>query len=167
MTKKYLYSPWRIDYILGEKATDCVMCRANSSEDDAANLILHRGKLCYIMLNRYPYNNGHLMIVPYTHKSRLSDLDPDTWHEAADLIRICEQALGEVYHCDGINMGMNLGQAAGAGIAEHLHIHMVPRWHGDSNFMTVVSGERVIPEAFEIAFDKLKSAINRAAHANE
>jgi ATP adenylyltransferase len=159
MTKQYLYSPWRIDYILGEKATDCVMCRANSLGDDEANLILDRGKLCYVMLNRYPYNNGHLMIVPYAHKSTLNELERDTWHEVADTVRICEQALERVYHPDGINIGMNLGNAAGAGIAEHLHVHMVPRWNGDSNFMSVVCGERVIPEAFESSYSKLKEAI--------
>ncbi len=159
MTKQYLYSPWRIEYILGEKATDCVMCRANTLDDDEANLILDRGKLCYVMLNRYPYNNGHLMIVPYAHKSTLNELDQDTWHEVADTIRICELALERVYHPDGINIGMNLGNAAGAGIAEHLHVHMVPRWNGDSNFMSVVCGERVIPEAFESSYRKLKEAI--------
>ena len=152
---------------MGEKASDCVMCRANELNDDEANLILHRGKLCYIMLNRYPYNNGHLMIVPYAHKSSIHELDISAWHEAADLIRICELALCEVYHCDGINIGMNLGSAAGAGIAEHLHIHMVPRWQGDSNFMTVVSGERVIPEAFSETYHKLKKAIGKVLSEHE
>lgn len=167
MTKKYLYSPWRIEYILGEKATDCVMCRANKSMDDAGNLILHRAEHCYVILNRYPYNNGHLMIVPFAHKSSISELDAETWQEASELIRICEKAFILVYHPDGINIGMNLGNAAGAGIAEHLHIHMVPRWNGDSNFMSVVCGERVIPEAFESTYDKLKTAIARVIKDDE
>ncbi len=165
--KTYLYSPWRLDYILGEKPGDCVMCRAKDTNRDAENLILYRAKKCYIMLNRYPYNNGHLMIVPYAHKSRIGDLDKDTWHEACALVRICEQAYQQAYHPDGINIGINLGQAAGAGIAEHLHIHMVPRWAGDSNFMSVVAGERVIPEAFEISFERLRKEILRQIELDE
>ncbi len=158
-SKRYLYSPWRMDYIMGEKPDDCVMCRARDHDHDEDNLILHRAKYCYIMLNRYPYNNGHLMIVPFEHKSRIGDLDPQTWQEACELIRLCEAVFCQIYHCEGINVGINLGSAAGAGIAEHLHIHMVPRWLGDSNFMSVVSGERVIPEAFEISYKKLKTEI--------
>ncbi|MDI3503978.1 MAG: adenylyltransferase [Candidatus Cloacimonadota bacterium] len=161
MSKKYLYSPWRIDYILGEKSADCVMCRARDHAHDEDNLIVYRGKACYIMLNRFPYNNGHLMIVPYAHESSINDLPSEAWQEACELIKTCERAYYDAYHCDGINIGINLGTAAGAGIAEHLHIHMVPRWQGDSNFMSVVAGERVIPEAFEISYKKLKQAILR------
>lgn len=120
---------------------------------------MYRGKHCFIMLNRYPYNNGHLMIVPYAHKSKISDLEQADWHELCDLIPICESAYHETYSVDGINVGINLGSAAGAGIAEHLHVHMVPRWQGDSNFMTVIAGERVIPEAFEESYKKLRTAI--------
>lgn len=159
MNKKYLYSPWRLDYIMGEKPGDCVMCRAKDTEHDIDNLILYRGKSCYVMLNRYPYNNGHLMIVPYAHKSSIAELEPETWQEACALIGICESAYTQAYHPDGINIGINLGSAAGAGIAEHLHIHMVPRWHGDSNFMSVVAGERVIPEAFETSYERLRTQI--------
>ncbi|MCK9557402.1 MAG: HIT domain-containing protein [Candidatus Cloacimonetes bacterium] len=167
MNKKYLYSPWRLDYILGEKPEDCVMCRAKDTEHDEENLILYRGRYCYVMLNCYPYNNGHLMIVPYLHVSNINDLDTETWHEACDLVCICETAYREAYNPDGINIGINLGTAAGAGIAEHLHIHMVPRWNGDSNFMTVVSGERVIPEAFEISYERLCSRIRKLAKNDE
>ncbi|MCB5259114.1 MAG: HIT domain-containing protein [Candidatus Cloacimonetes bacterium] len=167
MNKKYLYSPWRIDYILGEKPDDCVMCRAKDADHDRDNLILYRGKHCYIMLNRYPYNNGHLMIVPYIHKSSLFELDTKTWHEACDLVRICELAFRNAYNPDGINVGINLGSAAGAGIAEHLHIHMVPRWNGDSNFMSVVAGERVIPEAFETSYERLRANIFKQIKNNE
>ena len=160
MTKRtYLYSPWRLDYILGEKPEDCVMCRAKDCDDDLANLILYRGKDNYIMLNRYPYNNGHIMIVPYQHIAKISELEPESWQEAGELIKICEQALYKAYGCDGINIGMNLGTAAGAGISEHLHIHILPRFLGDSNFMSVVAGERVVPEAFEITYKRLKTAI--------
>lgn len=166
MSKEYLYSPWRMEYILGEKPGDCVMCRANSLMDDEANLILYRAKYSYVMLNRYPYNNGHLMVVPYVHESELSHLDNATWQEMGELTRICEEALRRVYHPDGVNIGMNLGEAAGAGIAEHLHLHLVPRWHGDSNFMHVVSGQRVIPEPFELSFQKLKQAITEVVQSH-
>ncbi len=159
--ENYLYSPWRIDYVLGEKPGDCVMCRAADEDHDQDNLIIHRGKRCYIMLNRYPYNNAHLMIVPFAHLNSISDLDKETWRELCALIPICERAYHESYHVDGINVGINLGSAAGAGIAEHLHVHMVPRWQGDSNFMSVVAGVRVIPEAFEESCSKLKSAIEQ------
>ncbi|MCB5251371.1 MAG: HIT domain-containing protein [Candidatus Cloacimonadaceae bacterium] len=167
MTKKYLYSPWRLDYIMGEKPEDCVMCRARELGSDEDNLILFRGKSCYIMLNRYPYNNGHLMIVPYAHESMVNDLLPETWQEACELIKVCERVFHEAYCCEGINIGINLGSAAGAGIAEHLHIHMVPRWSGDSNFMSVVSGERVIPEAFESSYKRLKQEILRQLSCDE
>ncbi|HNQ43155.1 MAG TPA: HIT domain-containing protein [Candidatus Cloacimonadota bacterium] len=155
MNKDYLYSPWRLDYIMSEKPGDCVLCRVQRHDNDVDNLILHRGPHCYIMLNRYPYNNGHLMVVPYLHAGSINELPEAAWNEASNLLRTCEMALQKVYKCDGINIGINLGAAAGAGIAEHLHIHVVPRWAGDSNFMSVVSGQRVIPEAFETAFDKL------------
>ncbi|HCM14897.1 MAG: HIT domain-containing protein [Candidatus Cloacimonadales bacterium] len=167
MSKKYLYSPWRLDYILGEKPGDCVMCRAQDMQHDEENLILYRGRYCYVMLNRYPYNNGHLMIVPYAHVSSIMDLKAEAWHEACELIRTCETAYKEAYNPDGINIGINLGTAAGAGIAEHLHIHMVPRWNGDSNFMSVISGERVIPEAFEITYHKLKDCIQKLVNCHE
>lgn len=166
MSKNYLYAPWRLDYILGEKPGDCVMCRAKDTKHDVENLILYRGETCFVMLNRYPYNNGHLMIVPYAHQSKIADLEPETWQEACKLIRLCESAYHRAYHPDGINIGINLGSAAGAGIAEHLHIHMVPRWHGDSNFMSVVAGERVIPEAFEISYERLKSEISTLVKNN-
>jgi ATP adenylyltransferase len=151
----YLYSPWRLDYILGEKPGDCILCRYQNSVNDEENLILHRAKNSYIMLNRYPYNNGHLMIIPYRHCAALADLDTETWQEMTALLRDAEVILKKVYNCDGINIGINLGCAAGAGIAEHLHIHIVPRWKGDSNFMSVIGGERVIPEPFEVTFQKL------------
>ncbi|PKN72491.1 MAG: HIT family hydrolase [Candidatus Cloacimonetes bacterium HGW-Cloacimonetes-3] len=153
---RYLYSPWRMDYILGEKADDCVMCRYQQLGSDEENLILHRAEFCYVMLNRYPYNNGHLMIIPYVHISCLSDLDLDTWIEMSHMIRSTERILREQYKCDGINIGLNLGCAAGAGIADHLHVHLVPRWAGDSNFMSVICGERVIPESFESAYSRLR-----------
>jgi len=158
-SNKYLYSPWRLDYILSEKPTDCILCRHQHPGSDQENLILLRGTYSYIMLNRYPYNNGHLMIVPYLHVARLSDLPLETCHEMDVLLRCSEQSLYKLYQCDGINIGMNQGKAGGAGIDEHLHWHILPRWSGDSNFMTVVAGERVIPEAFERTYQLLYDAL--------
>lgn len=158
MSDKYLYSPWRLDYILAEKPEDCVLCRCKSVGDDGENLLVYRGESCFIMLNRYPYNNGHIMLVPYRHCASLGELNSMELAELAMLLQAGESVLRQVYHCDGINVGINLGRAAGAGIAEHVHVHMVPRWMGDNNFMSVVSGERVIPEAFEISWAKLREA---------
>lgn len=158
MSERYLYSPWRIDYILGEKPEDCVLCRFKQEGEDKDNLIIWRGKLAYVMLNRYPYNNGHLMIVPYEHKSCLNDLDVATLLELARLSQVTELVFKEQFHCEGINLGLNLGRAAGAGIEEHLHIHMVPRWMGDDNFMSVIGGRRVIPEDFDQSWSRLRSA---------
>lgn len=158
MSERYLYSPWRIDYILGEKPEDCVLCRFKQEGEDKDNLIIWRGKLAYVMLNRYPYNNGHLMIVPYEHKSCLTDLDVATLQELARLSQVTELVFKERFHCEGINLGLNLGRAAGAGIEEHLHIHMVPRWMGDDNFMSVIGGRRVIPEDFDQSWSRLRSA---------
>lgn len=165
--KQYLYSPWRIEYILGEKAEDCIMCRYKQPGSDMENLIIHRAQYCYIMLNRYPYNNGHLMIVPYEHKCCLGELESAAWTEMALLIRETEGIMKKVYHCDGLNIGLNLGAAAGAGIAEHLHAHIVPRWQGDSNFMSVVAGQRVIPESFESTFEKLSPEFAKLKHGKE
>lgn len=158
MSERYLYSPWRIDYILGDKPGDCVLCRFKQEGEDKDNLIVWRGQLAYVMLNRYPYNNGHLMIVPFEHLSCLNDLDDATWSELTRLSRAAEQVFKDHYRCEGINLGINLGRAAGAGIEEHLHIHMVPRWQGDDNFMSVIGGRRVIPEAFEDSWEQLSSA---------
>lgn len=158
MTDGYLYSPWRLDYIQGVKPEDCILCRFLESEKDAENLIVFRGEHCYVMLNRYPYNNGHIMLVPYLHTKILRELPPEVMNELGQLLQSSEQVLIQAYNCDGINIGINLGRAAGAGIDEHLHIHLVPRWNGDCNFMSVVGGKRVIPEAFEISYKRLRDA---------
>jgi ATP adenylyltransferase len=167
MKDKYIYSPWRLDYIQGEKPGDCVLCRHLDSQKDEENLIVYRGGHCYVMLNRYPYNNGHIMLVPYQHLKNLNDLPSEVLEELGRLMQLCEQVLINAYHCEGINVGINLGRAAGAGIDEHLHIHMVPRWLGDSNFMSVVGGKRVIPEAFETAYKRLRSEFDNLLRDRE
>lgn len=146
-----LFSPWRLEYITGPKdAGACVFCRhaeeAHAASPRADSLVLATGEHAYIVLNRYPYNNGHLMVVPYRHTSSLTILEPAELSELMLLTQRAEAALRLAYPPEGINIGLNLGKAAGAGIEAHLHVHLVPRWSGDTNFMTVVGETRVLPE---------------------
>lgn len=158
--KSYLYSPWRLDYILSGKCEGCIFCCRDKASEDVKHLIVYRSKHCYVMLNLYPYNNGHIMVVPDAHVAKLSDLTKSAAQNLFETVRLAESVLYDVYKCEGMNIGINLGKAAGAGVDEHVHVHLVPRWTGDVNFMTVVGGERVIPEAFELAFKKLKTAFS-------
>ena len=141
-----IWSPWRHAYVTrSEESSDCVFCVARSL-DEGRQLIVHEGSLAYIILNKFPYNAGHLMVVPYRHEAHLAGLERDELHEMAQLTQLSERVLSEVFSPQGINVGMNLGRPAGAGIVDHLHIHLVPRWNGDTNFMTVVGDVRVLPE---------------------
>lgn len=160
MSKDFLYSPWRIKYILSEKEKKCIFCQCDRhSEDiDEESLVVYKGLYAYVIMNLYPYNNGHIMVVPYKHLSSLSDLSKDEMICLFELVQTSEQIIKNVFSTDGINVGINLGKAAGAGIDEHLHIHLVPRWFGDSNFMTSISETRVIPEDFIQSRDKLRKA---------
>ena len=140
----HLWSPWRLDYVTTEKTSEgCVFCRAAAARDP---LIVFEAQLSYVILNKFPYNNGHLMVVPRRHVASLVDLSRDEVHEIAVLTQRSEAVLREAYRLEGINAGLNLGKPAGAGILEHLHVHLVPRWYGDTNFMTVVGETRVLPE---------------------
>jgi ATP adenylyltransferase len=133
----------------------CVFCEETQHRDGPINLILHRGRLAYVILNRYPYTSGHLMIVPFVHCSLLEDLDPDT---RAELMELASQAIAVLtaeYHPQGFNLGMNIGEIAGAGIAAHVHMHIVPRWGGDTSFMTTTGGTRVLPESLEDTYTRL------------
>jgi ATP adenylyltransferase len=159
-----LWSPWRYAYIKSDKtdsAADnggCVFCGIlNNSKSDKENFILHRGEFNFIILNIYPYISGHLMVVPYTHLADLDKAEKKVTDELMDLIKQCQTALREVYQPDGFNLGMNLGKAAGAGVAEHFHLHILPRWIGDSNFMTAIGETRTIPEDLRTTYDKLKT----------
>jgi ATP adenylyltransferase len=155
----HLYTPWRMAYIRGDKADDsgCVFCAAQSHSDDDA-LIVARGHYHFAILNRYPYNNGHLMIVPYAHIGSQEALDSAALLELMQMTNQALAALRAVYRPAAFNLGANIGQAAGAGIAEHFHYHIVPRWPGDANFMTVTADTRVIPDTLEHTYQEVKSA---------
>ena len=141
-----LWAPWRLSYVTAAQvpASDCIFCDASLGRD--VDLVVLRGRQAYVILNLYPYNNGHLMVVPNRHLSTLEALTLDEQSELMHLTRVSEMALNEAYRPQGINVGINLGKAAGAGIENHLHIHLVPRWSGDTNFMTAVGQTRVLPE---------------------
>ena len=151
-----LFTPWRYAYLSGgRRPGGCVFCKAAKSRDDASSLVVHRGRFNFIILNRYPYNNGHLMIVPYAHQADLAGGPSAQLREMMQMAARCEEVLKRVYRIHGLNLGMNLGVPAGAGIRGHLHLHLVPRWEGDTNFMTVVGGIRVTPEDLEVTRGKL------------
>lgn len=157
---EYLSAPWRMEYIekSGKPTGGCIFCEKPCQECDQENCIIHRGEHCFIILNVFPYNSGHLMVIPYQHTSDLRDLPPQTQLELMQLASVAMTALKRVMSPDGFNLGMNLGHAAGAGIAEHLHLHVVPRWVGDTNFMTTVGNTRVLPEALDRTWNKVRAA---------
>lgn len=151
-----LWAPWRIDYILGEKEDGCIFCNKQSGDDDRKNLILFRGKTCFVIMNYYPYNNGHLMVVPKRHIAELPHLSQQEHSEMMQLMSKCVEVLKEEMSPHGFNLGMNIGAVAGAGVKDHLHFHIVPRWTGDMNFMPVTGHTKVISEALEVTWEKLK-----------
>jgi ATP adenylyltransferase len=141
-----LFAPWRYEYLVSEKSNACIFCEAARSEGDEGSLVVHRGRSVFVILNRYPYTNGHVMVAPYRHEAWLSDSDDETRSELVQMIARAERVLVEAYRADGLNVGINFGSAAGAGIAGHYHVHVVPRWKGDTNFMTVTGDVRIVPE---------------------
>lgn len=158
----YLWTPWRYAYITeSQSAAACIFCEKLNEKDDAKALIVHRGLHCFICLNAYPYNNGHAMVVPYAHLDQLLKLPDESAAEMMQLTQQLEAVLRDLYHPDGINLGMNLGKAAGAGVAGHIHMHILPRWSGDTNFMTVVAETRVLPEALETTYARMKKAFEQ------
>jgi ATP adenylyltransferase len=160
-----LHAPWRIDYILGPKSpahpgNASLFERIGQSNDDEANHVVGRGRTCYAVLNTYPYNGGHVMVVPYRPVPDLEQLTDAEMLEIMQWLRRCQRALREVMRPDGFNIGVNVGKVAGAGIVEHLHLHVVPRWIGDSNFMPVIAGTSVVPEALRETAAKLRAALS-------
>ena len=155
----YLFTPWRYHYITAPDTPDgCVFCAAAENPDDRASYIVHRAQRNFVILNRFPYTNGHVLIVPFEHASSLENVAEETLVEMTLLARQTEKHLRAIYHPDGMNLGMNLGKAAGAGIAGHIHLHILPRWTGDTNFMTVTGETRVMPEELSVTWDRLRAA---------
>ena len=155
----HIWTPWRMKYIQDQHEYEgCIFCMAAEAEDGLENLIFFRGEYNFMILNRFPYTSGHVMCVPFAHVQRLQDLSRETRTEMMDLVTCAVEVLQAVYHPEGFNIGLNLGELAGAGIAEHLHTHIVPRWSGDMNFMSVVSGTRVLPESLAETYQRVKAA---------
>ncbi len=156
----YIWSPWRYRYVADEAKDDrCVFCRALEANDDRKTLIVLRAEKNFIILNRYPYTSGHVMIVPYVHSADLGAIPPEALAEMMFLAQRTQKALQELYHPEGYNLGMNLGRAAGAGITGHLHLHVLPRWSGDSSFMTVIGETRMEPEELSTTYERLHKAL--------
>jgi ATP adenylyltransferase len=159
-----LWAPWRLAYIQGEdesRTDGCVFCVRDCCDDDPGRLILHRGEHAFVVMNKYPYSNGHLLIAPYRHIADVGDLSEEEALEMHRLLVMAKSVLAETVCAQGFNVGMNLGQIAGAGIAEHLHLHIVPRWSGDTNFMPVFADVRVIPQHLEATHRLLLAAFAR------
>jgi ATP adenylyltransferase len=159
MAEQRLWAPWRLEYIQSPKSGECIFCAGPASGDDEAAHIVERGEHCFSMLNAYPYNNGHLMIAPYEHVPSLEDLDDESALELMTLTRRSLAAIRSAYEPDGFNLGVNLGKIAGAGFAEHVHQHVVPRWAGDTNFMPVIASTRVLPESLDASHKTLANAL--------
>ncbi|HEY6305062.1 MAG TPA: HIT domain-containing protein [Candidatus Angelobacter sp.] len=153
----YLFSPWRYAFVSqAHKATGCLFCELPQAGDDEKTLIVHRDKHCYVVLNAYPYTSGHVMVVPFRHTDQLRLLSVPAAQEMMELMRRLEGILREVYQPEGLNLGMNLGKAAGAGIAEHIHMHVLPRWTADANFITVIGETRVLPEDLATTYKRIR-----------
>lgn len=163
---EHLWAPWRAQYYLHEKPKRCIFCSSSSQCDslgkqsnDEESYVLFRERTCFCILNAFPYSVGHLMVAPYRHTAELDDLTEDDLRDLMLAARRCKRLLLQVFKPDGFNIGFNLGAAAGAGMADHLHLHIVPRWNGDANFMTVLSDIRVLTEGLKQTYEKLKKEI--------
>ncbi len=156
---EYIWAPWRIEYIQMEKPQGCILCEKPRQDNDAENYILYRGGRNFVILNSYPYSPGHLMIAPYRHIASLEELTEEERHEHFDIVSRSIKILRQELNPEGFNLGVNIGKVAGAGIEDHVHTHIVPRWQGDTNFMTVISDIRVVPEALDKTYQKLKGKL--------
>jgi ATP adenylyltransferase len=159
----YLYTPWRYAYVttIAGKTSDCVFCDLPKSGDDAKAGIVLRGMHCFIILNTFPYTSGHVMVVPYAHLDELKKLPSHAAHEMMELSQKMEGVLRELYKPDGINLGMNIGRAAGAGVTGHIHMHVLPRWFADASFMSVVGETRILPEALDVTYNRIIEAFHK------
>lgn len=154
-----IWAPWRMEFILTEKSAGCILCKKPAEHDDECNLILYRGERNFVILNKFPYNPGHLMVAPYRHIASLEDMDDEELRDHFEIVRRSTIALRSVFDPSGFNIGINIGRSAGAGIADHAHTHIVPRWQGDTNFMPVVADARVLPEGLASTYARLKGLL--------
>ena len=159
---KRIWAPWRMEYIANDKSAECIFCVSPELEDDRDKLILYRSGFSLIMMNRYPYTNGHLLIAPYRHTADMNALSSDEMLDLFTALRLCRNVLQKTASPQGFNIGINLGKAAGAGVDEHIHVHIVPRWNGDTNFMTVIGDVRIMPENLLNTYEKLLPGFNDA-----
>ncbi len=165
-----LFAPWRLDYIksVSDGPSDCFLCTTSTSpEKDEANLVLARSPLCLLMLNKYPYVNGHLLVAPYRHAPTPVELSADERAQIMELLTLGQQALAIAMNPQGFNIGFNIGKCAGAGVPGHIHAHIVPRWNGDINFMTIVGNVRIIPQAIDEAYRQLRDAVTKLQSENQ
>ena len=158
-----LWAPWRMEYILGKREPYCIFCPEGNDHSDEERLILHRGRLSMVMMNKFPYNNGHLLVAPWRHVSCLEELQPEEMVDLMQWMKRCTTILSHIMRPGGFNLGLNLGSAAGAGVKDHLHFHVVPRWDGDTNFLCVVGDVRSVPEHLLATFHKLIPHFRREA----
>ncbi len=168
---EHIWAPWRLDYVVSEKPDKCVLCEKLAASDDIANYVLYRGTHNCVLLNTFPYNSGHLMVVPRRHVDDLTRLDAKESAELMQIAQWCVRALQEALGAEGINLGMNIGQVAGAGIADHIHLHIVPRWRprwsGDTNYMTTIANTRVVPQSLADSAEQLRVSIQRIAEKSQ
>ncbi|MCS6769478.1 MAG: HIT domain-containing protein [Candidatus Caldarchaeum sp.] len=154
-----LWAPWRMNYIkTAKEQTECIFCEAAKTKDDASRYVVHRGAKALIIMNLYPYNNGHLMVSPYRHIPNLTDMDDDEMLDVMKLLKMSVEVIKRTLNPEGFNIGVNIGRFAGAGIEDHIHFHIVPRWRGDTNFMTTLSNTRVLPETIDQTYKRLLEA---------
>lgn len=154
---EHLYAPWRYKYVSEEKIKGCIFCHISKNLDDEKLQVLYSDKYCYVVMNKFPYTPGHMMVIPHFHTNSIETLEDEVWHMMSKRVRQGVKLLKEIMPCEGVNIGMNLGKAAGAGIEEHVHYHLLPRWLGDTNFISSVAGARVYPADFDEIFKKLKT----------
>ncbi|MEZ5360793.1 MAG: HIT domain-containing protein [Bryobacterales bacterium] len=158
----HIFSPWRFQYLTSAAKPapgECVFCKIAASDEDEHEHVVFRGERNYIVLNRYPYTNGHAMVIPYEHMARLDDAPVETVEEMMRLTQRLETCLHKLYQPDGVNVGMNIGRAAGAGVAGHIHMHVLPRWFADANFMTVIAETRIVPEELSVTWQRMRDAL--------
>ncbi len=152
VSEQRMWAPWRLDYIQGPKRGGCIFCDKPSEGDDEATHIVHRGELCFVILNAFPYNNGHVMLAPFRHVGSIEELTPEELAEMMALAQRTQVAVRAAYRPEGFNLGINEGKVAGAGVEDHIHLHLVPRWGGDTNFMPVIADTRVLPQSLEASY---------------